>query len=76
NANKSGLNNSVSISDAASVATKLRNDYTNATKPADKVSLIAKYAPDLQNAKEQLSSAVETDKQALAAQYAAAVDAI
>ncbi|MGO7208124.1 methyl-accepting chemotaxis protein, partial [Rhizobium ruizarguesonis] len=76
NANKGGLNNSVSVSAAASVATKLRNDYTNATTPADKVSLLAKYAPDLQKAKEQLSPAVATDKQALAAQYAAAVDAI
>ncbi|MBY5364879.1 HAMP domain-containing protein [Rhizobium leguminosarum] len=76
NANKGGLNNSVSVSAAASVATKLRNDYTNATTPADKVSLLAKYAPDLQKAKEQLSPAVATDKQALAAQYAAAVDVI
>ncbi|TAV12922.1 methyl-accepting chemotaxis protein [Rhizobium leguminosarum] len=74
NANKSGLSNSVSISAAASVATKLRNDYTNATTPADKVSLLAKYAPDLQKAKEQLSPAVATE--ALAAQYTAAVDAI
>ncbi|MBB4526185.1 UNVERIFIED_ORG: methyl-accepting chemotaxis protein [Rhizobium sophorae] len=74
NANKSGLSNSVSISAAASVATKLRNDYTNATTPADKVSLLAKYAPDLQKAKEQLSPAVATE--ALVAQYAAAVDAI
>ncbi|MBY5905298.1 HAMP domain-containing protein [Rhizobium leguminosarum] len=74
NANKSGLSNSVSISAAASVATKLRNDYTNATTPADKVSLLAKYAPDLQKAKEQLSPAVATE--GLAAQYAAAVDAI
>ncbi|TAW18158.1 methyl-accepting chemotaxis protein [Rhizobium ruizarguesonis] len=76
NTNKGGLNNSVSVSAAASVATKLRNDYTNATTPADKVSLLAKYAPDLQKAKEQLSPAVATGKQALAAQYAAAVDAI
>lgn len=74
NANKGGLNNSVSVSAAASVATKLRNDYTNATTPADKVSLLAKYAPDLQKAKEQLSPAVATE--ALAAQYGAAVDAI
>ncbi|MGO8593990.1 hypothetical protein ACC796_36220, partial [Rhizobium ruizarguesonis] len=44
--------------------------------PADKVSLLAKYAPDLQKAKEQLSPEVATDKQALAAEYAAAVDAI
>ncbi|MGO7367022.1 methyl-accepting chemotaxis protein [Rhizobium leguminosarum] len=74
NANKSGLSNSVSISAAAGVATKLRNDYTNATTPADKVGLLAKYGPDLQKAKEQLSPAVATE--ALAAQYAAAVDAI
>ncbi|MBY3034401.1 methyl-accepting chemotaxis protein [Rhizobium leguminosarum] len=74
NANKGGLNNSVSISAAASIATKLRNDYTNATTPADKVGLLAKYGPDLQKAKEQLSPAVATE--ALAAQYAAAVDAI
>ncbi|AUW44587.1 methyl-accepting chemotaxis protein [Rhizobium leguminosarum] len=74
NANKGGLNNSVSISAAASAATKLRSDYTNATTPADKVSLLAKYAPDLQKAKEQLSPAVATE--ALAGQYAAAVDAV
>ncbi|QND16597.1 methyl-accepting chemotaxis protein [Rhizobium leguminosarum bv. trifolii] len=74
NANKSGLSNSVSISTAASVTTKLRNDYTNATTPADKVGLLAKYGPDLQKAKEQLSPAVATE--ALAAQYATAVDAI
>ncbi|MGO7465126.1 methyl-accepting chemotaxis protein, partial [Rhizobium ruizarguesonis] len=67
---------SVSVSAAASVATKIRNDYTNATKPADKVSLLAKYAPNLQKAKEKLSPAVATDKQALAAQYDADVDAI
>ncbi|EGE61306.1 UNVERIFIED_ORG: methyl-accepting chemotaxis protein [Rhizobium esperanzae] len=76
NANKSGLSNSVSIIAAASVATKFRNDYTNATTPPDKLSLLAKYAPDLQNAKEQLSPAIGTDRQALATQYAAAVDAI
>lgn len=76
NANKSGLSNSVSISAAAGIATKLRNDYASVTTPADKVGLLAKYAPDLQKAKEQLSPAVGTDKQAIAAQYAAAVDAV
>ncbi|MBX4949674.1 HAMP domain-containing protein [Rhizobium binae] len=76
NTNKSGLSNSLSIIAAASVATKFRNDYTNATTPPDKLSLLAKYAPDLQKAREQLSPAIGTDRQALATQYAAAVDAV
>ncbi|MBX4906496.1 MULTISPECIES: HAMP domain-containing methyl-accepting chemotaxis protein [Rhizobium] len=76
NANKSGLSNAVSITAAASVATKLSNDYTNATTSADKLSLLAKYAPDLQKTREQLSPAIGTDREALATQYAAAVDAI